>query len=173
MVNDDDWHHSAGCPNSVASRWCAKETAWYVAELQAKLLAGGNTGPEAHLFARAASRGRSDQPRHHDCRYGGVPLYVVHTSCEEAHGRSVAQQMQGKRVWGEPLIQRLTTKIDRSDSPRLGPLCTRGRMRGPINNTKTPSDQVTEQVFSVVATDFRVWLNSTPGWVFFRGYKQH
>ena len=43
----------------------------------------------------------------------GVPLYVVHTSCEEAHEAIRRARMQGKRVWGEPLIQHLT--LDESE----------------------------------------------------------
>jgi dihydropyrimidinase len=38
----------------------------------------------------------------------GVPLYVVHVSCEEAHEAIRRARAQGKRVWGEPLIQHLT-----------------------------------------------------------------
>ncbi|MEM9476152.1 MAG: amidohydrolase family protein, partial [Pseudomonadota bacterium] len=43
----------------------------------------------------------------------GVPLYVVHTSCEEAHEAIRRAKQQGKRVWGEPLIQHLT--LDESE----------------------------------------------------------
>jgi dihydropyrimidinase len=43
----------------------------------------------------------------------GVPLYVVHTSCEEAHEAIRRARQQGKRVWGEPLIQHLT--LDESE----------------------------------------------------------
>jgi dihydropyrimidinase len=43
----------------------------------------------------------------------GVPLYVVHTSCEESHEAIRRAKMQGKRVWGEPLIQHLT--LDESE----------------------------------------------------------
>ena len=38
----------------------------------------------------------------------GVPLYIVHVSCEEAHEAIRRARQQGKRVWGEPLIQHLT-----------------------------------------------------------------
>jgi dihydropyrimidinase len=38
----------------------------------------------------------------------GVPLYVVHVSCEEAHEAIRRARQLGKRVWGEPLIQHLT-----------------------------------------------------------------
>ena len=43
----------------------------------------------------------------------GVPLYVVHTSCEEAHEAIRRAKQAGKRVWGEPLIQHLT--LDESE----------------------------------------------------------
>ncbi|MFZ0100024.1 MAG: amidohydrolase family protein, partial [Gemmobacter sp.] len=43
----------------------------------------------------------------------GVPLYVVHTSCEEAHEAIRRARQAGKRVWGEPLIQHLT--LDESE----------------------------------------------------------
>ena len=37
----------------------------------------------------------------------GVPLYVVHTSCEDAHEAIRRARQNGKRVYGEPLIQHL------------------------------------------------------------------
>jgi dihydropyrimidinase len=43
----------------------------------------------------------------------GVPLYVVHTSCEDSHEAIRRARMAGKRVWGEPLIQHLT--LDESE----------------------------------------------------------
>jgi dihydropyrimidinase len=43
----------------------------------------------------------------------GVPLYVVHVSCEEAHEAIRRARQLGKRVWGEPLIQHLT--LDESE----------------------------------------------------------
>ena len=43
----------------------------------------------------------------------GVPLYVVHTSCEESHEAIRRARQNGKRVYGEPLIQHLT--LDESE----------------------------------------------------------
>jgi dihydropyrimidinase len=37
----------------------------------------------------------------------GVPLYVVHTSCEQAHEAIRRARQKGMRVYGEPLIQHL------------------------------------------------------------------
>ena len=43
----------------------------------------------------------------------GVPLYVVHTSCEQAHEAIRRARQKGMRVYGEPLIQHLT--LDESE----------------------------------------------------------
>ena len=37
----------------------------------------------------------------------GVPLYIVHTSCEQAHEAIRRARQKGMRVYGEPLIQHL------------------------------------------------------------------
>ena len=37
----------------------------------------------------------------------GVPLYVVHVSCEESHEAIRRARQNGKRVYGEPLVQHL------------------------------------------------------------------
>src|SRR5690606_36246285 len=38
----------------------------------------------------------------------GVPVYIVHTSCEQAHEAIRRARQNGIRVYGEPLIQHLT-----------------------------------------------------------------
>jgi dihydropyrimidinase len=43
----------------------------------------------------------------------GVPLYIVHTSCEQAHEAIRRARQNGMRVYGEPLIQHLT--LDESE----------------------------------------------------------
>ena len=54
--------------------------------LTAKLLAEGNTGPEAHAYSRPpAVEGEATNRAIMIADMAGVPLYVVHTSCEEAH----------------------------------------------------------------------------------------
>jgi dihydropyrimidinase len=80
-----------------------------VAELSAKLLAAGNTGPEAHAYSRPPQvEGEAANRAIMIADMAGVPLYVVHTSCEESHEAIRRARMAGKRVWGEPLIQHLT-----------------------------------------------------------------
>jgi len=43
----------------------------------------------------------------------GVPLYVVHVSCEESHEAIRRARQNGKRVFGEPLVQHLV--LDESE----------------------------------------------------------
>ena len=76
--------------------------------LQQQLLAQGITGPEGHALSR---------PPHVEAEAAnraimiaqtvGVPLYVVHTSCREAHEAIARARADGLRVYGEPLAQYL------------------------------------------------------------------
>ena len=43
----------------------------------------------------------------------GVPLYIVHVSCEQTHEAIRRARQKGMRVYGEPLIQFLT--LDESE----------------------------------------------------------
>ncbi len=85
-----------------------------VADLSARLLAAGNTGPEAHAYSRPTQvEGEATNRAIMIADMAGVPLYVVHTSCEESHEAIRRARQNGKRVWGEPLIQHLT--LDESE----------------------------------------------------------
>ena len=85
-----------------------------VADLSQKLLSEGNTGPEAHAYSRPPQvEGEAANRAIMIADMAGVPLYIVHVSCEEAHEAIRRARQQGKRVWGEPLIQHLT--LDESE----------------------------------------------------------
>ncbi|MFP4405427.1 dihydropyrimidinase [Rhodosalinus sp.] len=115
MVNDDELFASfqrvkelGGIPLVHA------ENGDVVADLQQKYLAEGNDGPEAHAYSRPpAVEGEAANRAIMIADMAGVPLYIVHVSCEEAHEAIRRARMQGKRVWGEPLIQHLT--LDESE----------------------------------------------------------
>ena len=80
-----------------------------VAQMQAKLMAAGNNGPEAHAYSRpAAVEGEATNRAIIIADMAGAPLYVVHTSCEQAHEAIRRARQNGMRVYGEPLIQHLT-----------------------------------------------------------------
>jgi len=110
MVNDDELYASfQRCAELGAIPLVHAENGDVVAELSAKLLAAGNTGPEGHAYSRPPQvEGEATNRAIMIADMAGVPLYVVHVSCEDSHEAIRRARMQGKRVWGEPLIQHLT-----------------------------------------------------------------
>jgi dihydropyrimidinase len=115
MVNDDEMYQSFKRVGDLGGlAMVHAENGDVVAELTAKLIAEGNTGPEAHAYSRPPQvEGEATNRAIMIADMAGVPLYVVHTSCEEAHEAIRRAKQAGKRVWGEPLIQHLT--LDESE----------------------------------------------------------
>ena len=90
----------------VVTAHCENET--LVAEMQAKLLAAGRTGPEAHHDSRPPAV--EAEGVHHLCTFAGLTgatVYVVHLSCREALEAAVAARERGVKVFVETLIQYL------------------------------------------------------------------
>ncbi|WP_417674693.1 dihydropyrimidinase [Roseibium sp.] len=110
MVQDDEMFASfQRCAELGAMPLVHAENGDVVADLSAKLLAEGNNGPEAHAYSRPPQvEGEATNRAIMIADMAGVPLYVVHTSCEESHEAIRRARQQGKRVYGEPLIQHLT-----------------------------------------------------------------
>ena len=110
MVNDDEMFQSFTRVGDLGGlAMVHAENGDVVAELTARLLAEGNTGPEAHAYSRPPQvEGEATNRAIMIADMAGVPLYVVHTSCEDAHEAIRRARAAGKRVWGEPLIQHLT-----------------------------------------------------------------
>jgi len=115
MVNDDELFASfSRCAELGALPLVHAENGDVVAEMTTRLLAAGNTGPEAHAYSRPTQvEGEATNRAIMIADMAGVPLYVVHTSCEESHEAIRRARQAGKRVWGEPLIQFLT--LDESE----------------------------------------------------------
>ncbi|MEI4486834.1 dihydropyrimidinase [Frigidibacter sp. MR17.14] len=110
MVNDDEMFASfRRCAELGAIPLVHAENGDIVAEMSAKLLAEGNTGPEGHAYSRpSVVEGEATNRAIMIADMAGVPLYIVHVSCEESHEAIRRARMLGKRVWGEPLVQHLT-----------------------------------------------------------------
>lgn len=110
MVDDDEMYSSfQRCAELGALPMVHAENGDVVAQMQAKLLAEGNTGPEAHAFSRPPEvEGEATNRAIMIANMAGVPLYVVHTSCEQSHEAIRRARQNGMRVYGEPLIQHLT-----------------------------------------------------------------
>lgn len=109
MVDDDELFSSfQRCAAIGALPLVHAENGDVVAQLQAKLMAEGNNGPEAHAYSRPPEvEGEATNRAIMIADMAGVPLYVVHTSCEQSHEAIRRARQKGMRVYGEPLIQHL------------------------------------------------------------------
>ena len=102
MVNDDELFASfRRCAELGAIPLVHAENGDVVAELSARLLAEGNTGPEAHAYSRPAQvEGEATNRAIMIADMAGVPLYVVHVSCEDAHEAIRRAKMLGQARLG-------------------------------------------------------------------------
>ncbi|MCF6343473.1 MAG: dihydropyrimidinase [Devosiaceae bacterium] len=110
MVDDDEMYSSfQRCASLGALPMVHAENGDIVAQMQAKLLAEGNVGPEAHAYSRPPEvEGEAANRAIMIADMAGVPLYIVHLSCEQSHEAVRRARQKGMRVFGEPLIQHLT-----------------------------------------------------------------
>ncbi|TIO09148.1 dihydropyrimidinase [Mesorhizobium sp.] len=115
MVDDDEMYASfQRCADLGALPLVHAENGDVVAGLSQKLLAAGNNGPEGHAYSRPPEvEGEATNRAIMIADMAGVPLYVVHVSCEQAHEAIRRARQKGMRVFGEPLIQHLT--LDESE----------------------------------------------------------
>ncbi|SER41367.1 dihydropyrimidinase [Faunimonas pinastri] len=110
MVNDDEMYQSfLRCAEIGAMPLVHAENGDVVARLQQKYMDKGVTGPEAHAFSRPPEvEGEAANRAIMIADMAGVPVYIVHVSCEPAHEAIRRARVNGNRVYGEPLIQHLT-----------------------------------------------------------------
>jgi len=115
MMNDDElWQIFQRSAEIGALPLVHAENGDLVARLQDKYMAEGVTGPEGHAYSRPPEvEGEATNRAIMIADQAGVPLYVVHVSCEASHEAIRRARMLGKRVYGEPLIQHLT--LDESE----------------------------------------------------------
>lgn len=110
MVEDDEMFASfKRCAELGALPLVHAENGDIVQAMQEKLLAEGQTGPEAHAYSRPPEvEGEAANRAIMIADAAGTPLYIVHVSCEQAHEAIRRARQKGMRVYGEPLIQHLT-----------------------------------------------------------------
>ena len=115
MVDDDEMFASfQRCAALGALPLVHAENGDVVAALQEKYMSEGTIGPEGHAFSRPPEvEGEAANRAIMIADAAGVPLYVVHVSCEQAHEAIRRARQKGMRVFGEPLIQHLT--LDESE----------------------------------------------------------
>ncbi len=109
MVNDDELYNSfARCAHLGAMPLVHAENGDVVARMQEALLERGVTGPEGHAYSRPPEvEAEATNRAIMIADMTGAPVYIVHTSCREAHEAIARARAAGKRVYGEPLIQHL------------------------------------------------------------------
>lgn len=115
MVNDEELYASFNrCSALGAMPMVHAENGDIVAQMQASLMEQGNNGPEGHAYSRPPQvEGEATNRAIMIADMAGVPLYVVHVSCEDSHEAIRRARQNGKRVFGEPLIQHLV--LDESE----------------------------------------------------------
>jgi dihydropyrimidinase len=109
MVDDDEMFSSfQRCADLGALPLVHAENGDVVAQMTKRLLDAGNNGPEAHAYSRPPEvEGEATNRAIMIADMAGVPVYIVHTSCEQAHEAIRRARTKGIRVYGEPLIQHL------------------------------------------------------------------
>jgi dihydropyrimidinase len=115
MVNDDELYNSfLRCAGLGAMPLVHAENGDVIWHLQQHYLGTGVTGPEGHAYSRPpAVEGEAANRAIMIADMAGCPIYIVHTSCREAHDAIARARAAGQRVFGEPLIQHLT--LDESE----------------------------------------------------------
>ena len=110
MVNDDEMFASfQRCASLGALPLVHAENGDVVAALQQKYMDAGMPGPEAHAYSRPPEvEGEATNRAIMIADAAGVPVYIVHVSCEQSHEAIRRARQKGMRVFGEPLIQHLT-----------------------------------------------------------------
>lgn len=109
MVDDDQMFASFHrCAALGALPLVHAENGDIVAALQQKYLTEGIRGPEAHAYSRPPEvEGEAVNRAIMIADAAGVPVYIVHVSCEQAHEAIRRARQKGMRVYGEPLVQHL------------------------------------------------------------------
>ena len=110
MIEDDEMFSSfERCAAIGGMPLVHAENGDIVAHLQEKILSQGISGPEGHAYSRPPEvEGEAANRAIMIADAAGVPLYIVHVSCEQAHEAVHRARLKGMRVYGEPLIQHLT-----------------------------------------------------------------
>jgi len=110
MIEDDEMFASfQRCAALGALPLVHAENGDVVAALQEKYMNQGLIGPEGHAYSRPPEvEGEAANRAIMIADAAGVPVYIVHVSCEQAHEAIRRARQKGMRVYGEPLIQHLT-----------------------------------------------------------------
>ena len=123
MIEDDEMFASfKRCAELGALPMVHAENGDLVAEMQQKYFDQGITGPEGHAYSRPPEfEGEAANRAITIADAAGVPLYIVHVSCEQAHEAIRRARQKGMRVYGEPLVAVPDAGRERVFQQGLGP----------------------------------------------------
>ena len=114
MVNDDEMFASfSRCAELGAIPFVHAENGDIVAQMQERLMAQGNVGPEAHAYSRPpAVEGEATNRAIQLALVAGAPVYFVHLSASEALERVAEARDQGHNVFAETCPQYLYLNLE-------------------------------------------------------------
>jgi dihydropyrimidinase len=118
-VTDDELYNVLKLAKSLGVITTAHcENPELISMMQQQLLAEGKTEPKWHHSSRPPRV--EAEGVHHLMTFAemlNAPVYLVHTSCEEAVSEALAARARGVKVWIETLIQYLVTDMTYAELP--------------------------------------------------------
>ena len=91
---------SSAAPHWARCLWSTPRTAISSPALQQKFMSAGISGPEAHAYSRPPEvEGEATNRAITIADAAGVPVYIVHVSCEQAHEAIRRARQKGMRVY--------------------------------------------------------------------------
>src|SRR6202047_1427051 len=95
-------------PISAPCRWFTPRTVTWSRGCRKPCWSAASPAPGGHAYSRPPEvEAEATNRAIMIADMTGAPLYVVHTSCREAHEAIARARANGKRVYGEPLTQHL------------------------------------------------------------------
>ena len=142
---------SSAARRSARCRWCMPRTATSSRRCRRNTWTRALPGPEAHAYSRPPEvEGEATNRAIMIADAAGVPVYIVHTSSEQAHEAIRRARQKGMRVYGEPLIQHLTLDETRVLQQGLG-LCRAARDEPALPRQEPPGFALGRAVVGLAA----------------------
>ncbi len=155
-IDDSELYHTLRLAKElgvIVTAHC--ENAELVAEMQAKLIAEGKTGPEWHEKSRPAAV--EAEGVHHLTTFAemlGAHVYVVHTSNDAAIQTAVAARRRGVNVWIETVAPYLVLDASYAERPKFeGAKYVMSPPLRPLPNQDAIWNALASRTISTIATD--------------------
>ena len=155
-IDDNELYHTLRLAKElgvIVTAHC--ENAELVAELQAKLIAEGKTGPEWHEKSRPVRV--EAEGVHHLTTFAeltGAHVYIVHTSNDDAIQTAVAARRRGVNVWIETVAPYLVLDASYAEKPNFeGAKYVMSPPLRPLPHQDALWNALASRTISTIATD--------------------